>query len=388
MQNIADTEKPVNLGKSYVWLGTAAVLDGDARRCPVLGVRGNLLAVAPPYIDGRPSWLAPGTRVQVGLDPLHGEKITMVFAGKVAERKLKPVPLLVLQLPDEFFASFQATPSSHPNRCRVLAIASGKGGTGKTTVSLNLAVLLAKQGSRVILIDADLGTANIAVSLGLESRFDLWDLIEGKCNTGDVLITGPHGLRILPGGSGLAELANLTDWQFGRLLSTFTELEAEADVLLLDTGAGISQNVSNFLLLADEVLLVVNSDPPAMLDAYALLKILAQQSVRPTLRLLVNRTRQPEEARQVATRLQETARRFMGTEMAFIGSIPEDGHVYQAIRARQAVTEAFPGAPSSQSLAQVAASLGKATDQERASLAGEDSLLVRLKRWFRRSQTA
>ena len=263
---------------------------------------------------------------------------------------------------------------------RVLAVTSGKGGVGKTSVTVNLAVLLARWGKRVIILDCDLGTANVDVMLGLQSRYSLQHVLSRQRRLEEVLVPGPHGIQVIPGGSGLQELANLSDARREELVATFAELDSRADVLLLDTGAGISDNVLQFVLAAGEALVVTTPEPTAVTDAYALIKVAshvaslraasnsgvtAASSVGPgsmasgapdplRLRLVVNQAISESEARETAANIASVVRRFLGVTVEPYGSIPDDPSVARAIRGQAPVVDAFPRSAAARALERLA----------------------------------
>jgi flagellar biosynthesis protein FlhG len=270
---------------------------------------------------------------------------------------------------------------------RVIAITSGKGGVGKTSVTTNLAVTLARWGQQVIVLDCDLGTANVDVMLGMHPRYTLQHVLSRQRRLDEVMTTGPHGVRVISGGSGLHELANLSDSRREDLLATFAQLEGQADVLLLDTGAGISANVLRFVVAAGEALVVTTPEPTAVTDAYALIKVACQQaragSFAPPhladsvvaqangyagpggnsgstgqngathdslgqlqLRLVVNQAINEAEAREAAANIAAVSRRFLGIDVPAAGFIPADRSVAQAVRAQMAVVDAYPQSPA------------------------------------------
>ena len=240
---------------------------------------------------------------------------------------------------------------------RVIAVTSGKGGVGKTSLTVNLAVTLAKLGQRVIILDCDLGTANVDVMLGMHPRYSLQHVLSRQRRLDEVMTVGPHGVRVISGGSGFSDIANLTDSRRDELLATFATLEGQADVLLLDTGAGISANVLRFVVAAGEALVVTTPEPTAVTDAYALIKVVSQQNgagnpgqydpasdVR--LRLVVNQAASAAEAHETASNIVNVAQRFLGQPVQFFGSIPVDRSMSQAVRAQTPVVDAFPRSPA------------------------------------------
>ena len=242
---------------------------------------------------------------------------------------------------------------------RVIAVTSGKGGVGKTSLTINLAVALARQGKQVIILDCDLGTANVDVMLGMHPRYSLQHVLSRQHTLAEVMSEGPHGVRVISGGSGFSELADLSDGRRDELLNAFAALEGQADVLLLDTGAGISANVLRFVAAAGEAIVVTTPEPTAVTDAYALIKVVTQQvrgGVLPNghhdpasdlrLRLVVNQATSDAEAQETATNIVSVAQRFLGVEVERFGSIPVDRSMSQAVRRQTAAVDAFPGAPA------------------------------------------
>lgn len=276
------------------------------------------------------------------------------FVVEVIERRLKPLPTLVVQIRQDL-PLLKALVGRRP--CRTLAVTSGKGGTGKTLLSINLAVLLASHGFRIALVDADLGTANVAVSLGLKPQYDLLSVINGRRTLAEIELEGPAGITVIPGGSGLEQLANLTQWQFGKLLGALSNLEGRSDFVIIDTGAGISQNVAAFLRIVREVVLVTHLEPAALLDAYAVIKTMAGQEMRPRFNFLYNRVINPQEVEASFANFQVTAQQFLKTKVEFLGFIPEDPNVLRSVRQQKPLVLTFPRSPASKSLAQIAESL-------------------------------
>ncbi|QDV89180.1 Flagellum site-determining protein YlxH [Phycisphaerae bacterium RAS2] len=261
---------------------------------------------------------------------------------------------------------------------RVIAVASGKGGVGKTNVSVNLGICLARRGLRVVLIDADLGTANVDVLMKISSPYDLSHVVVGRRSVDDVLHAARPGLRVLRGASGMSAVADLDPRARGALIEQLTGLESACDVILLDCGAGISQNVVAFAAAADDVLVVLTPEPPAMTDAYALIKAMHGKPARGTVGLLVNQVSGYREGRECAERVAGVARRFLNAPVEMVGQIPRDGHVSQAVRMRVPVVERYPRSPASHALAILAERLeGRAV-----GLAGRHGFFHRVMRFF------
>lgn len=225
---------------------------------------------------------------------------------------------------------------------QVIAVTSGKGGVGKSTVAVNLSLALAKRGRRVVLLDGDLGLANIGVLLGLTPKYTLADLINGRCELSDVLLLGPGGMRIVPASSGNKSMANLSPAQHAGLIQAFNDMADSIDVLVIDTATGIGESVVNFVQAAQEVLLVVCDDPASIADTYALIKLLSAGHGIHRFRVLVNMVHNSDEGPYLFTKLVNLVNRFLDVSLYYLGAIPYDEHVRSAGRMQRAVCEFFP----------------------------------------------
>ncbi len=234
----------------------------------------------------------------------------------------------------------------------VLSIASGKGGVGKTNIVANLGLALARSGKRVLVLDADLGLANIDIVLGLTPRYTLEHFLAGRKKLQDILIPGPEGMLILPASSGVPELVDLNETQKICLLNEMDQLSQRIDWLLIDTGAGISTNVLYFNLAAQESIIVVTPEPTSITDAYALIKILATRHQKKNFLILVNAAAGEGEAREVFRKISLVADRFLSSvSLDYLGFIPFDKHIPAAVRRQQALLEIFPQSPAGKSFA-------------------------------------
>jgi flagellar biosynthesis protein FlhG len=229
---------------------------------------------------------------------------------------------------------------------RVLAITSGKGGVGKSTVSINLAIALATSGQRVSLLDADLGLANIDVMLGLTASRTLRHVLNGECSLNDIVLTGPAGVRIIPAASGVQHMSELSAAERMGIIDAFNELEDASDWLIVDTAAGIASNTLQFCEAAQEVLVVVCEDPASIADAYATIKVLHQRASRRRFRILVNRVRHDAVALSIFNRLLTTTDRFLDVSLELVGWIAYDPGIAEAVRRRAAVVTAYPTGPA------------------------------------------
>jgi flagellar biosynthesis protein FlhG len=237
---------------------------------------------------------------------------------------------------------------------RVIAVTSGKGGVGKSTVSINLALALAAIGERVTLLDADLGLANIDVMLGLKATRTLQQVIAGECELNDVLIEGPAGIRIIPAASGVQHMAELSNAERAGLIHAFNGLDQICDWLVVDTAAGIAANALQFCEAAQEVLVVVCEDPASITDAYATIKVLNQHNGRRRFRILVNQVRSATDADVIFKRLLTATDRFLDVVLDLAGSIPYDRNVAAAARRRLPLTTTYPQCPAAQAFKKLA----------------------------------
>ncbi|MBF0500778.1 MAG: MinD/ParA family protein [Candidatus Riflebacteria bacterium] len=215
---------------------------------------------------------------------------------------------------------------------RTITVTSGKGGVGKTNFVANLAICLGQAGRRVIILDADLGLANIDVVFGIRPKRTLSDVINGAFTINEILIPGPCGINIIAGGSGLADMTHLKPEQTTRLFDQLRFLEDRADFLLIDTGAGISQNVISFCLAADSIIVVTTPEPTALADAYGIIKVISQSRPEADVSVLVNRAEHEEEARFIHERLRNVAWEFLQFSVKELGYLPQDRQMYLAVR--------------------------------------------------------
>ncbi len=228
------------------------------------------------------------------------------------------------------------------NAVKVISVTSGKGGVGKTNVVVNLASALTQLGRKVLVLDADMGLGNIDVMLGLTSEYNLYHLINGDKKLNEVIITGPGGMKILPAGSGIQELSELTPNQKLNLLAELDKLDSSIDFVLIDTAAGISGNVMYFNTAAQDIIVVASPEPTSITDAYALMKILHTKYGESRFRLLVNMVRDMGEGREVYRKLSTAADRFLNISIDYIGYIMHDKSVGLSVRNQRSVVDLYP----------------------------------------------
>jgi flagellar biosynthesis protein FlhG len=237
---------------------------------------------------------------------------------------------------------------------QVIAVSSGKGGVGKTNVVANLAVALSQAGKRVLVLDADLGLGNLDVLLGLVPRYTIEHVLAGARRLDEILIEGPAGVQVLPAGSGVQALTGLTESQQLLIQEQLEQIAAGADILLIDTGAGISPLVTFFASSAHETIVVLSPEPTSLTDAYALIKVLARQYRERRFKVLVNQVKHRREAAEVFRKLDAAADRFLHVALDYVGCIPHDDYVPLAVMQQRAVADLFPEAPASRAFAALA----------------------------------
>lgn len=241
---------------------------------------------------------------------------------------------------------------------RIIAITSGKGGVGKTNIAANLGYLLASMKKNTMVLDADMGLANLDLVLGLAPKYNLCHVLSGEKTVKETIVQGPGGLMVLPASSGIQELAEMTGTQKGRLLDEMSTLDGMVDFILIDTGAGISSNVMYFNAAAREIIVVVTPEPTAMTDAYALMKVLYQKHSRKRFRLIVNMADNPGEAKAVYHRLSTAMGHFLNLGVEYLGFIPRDDKLSEAVRRQKPLTALWPSSPAAKGLRDIARLLG------------------------------
>ncbi len=237
---------------------------------------------------------------------------------------------------------------------RIIAITSGKGGVGKTNLTANLAILLAQAGHRIVLLDADLGLANLDLVFGIVPQHTLKEVIDGTLQITDILTPGPLGISIVAGGNGVTELADLSRGQVDRFLKGLSALDEMADFILIDTGAGIGKAVLSFLLAADEVVVVTTPEPTSITDAYATIKAICNRREGAQIRLLINRVVSPSEAQQAYDKIRSAVERFLGVTISLLGTIPEDRCVPRSVMVQQPFSLCYPHADATVRLRELA----------------------------------
>lgn len=257
-----------------------------------------------------------------------------------------------LKTPGEAGALFS---NSH---LRCISIVSGKGGVGKTNFAVNLSILLARSGKRVLLLDADWGLGNVDTVLGVSPKYTIQHFVKGEKDLAEIVMQGPDNLLFIANGSGMQELANLELGQRERIISSLANLERVADILIIDSGAGVSRNVLSFAMAASEIVVVTNPEPTAIRDAYATIKVISQENKDCQIDIVVNRASTGEEALAVAKRIANAADYFLQLKVGYKGFVFDDKYVQSAITRRKPFISLYPNAPASKCMGDIALNLG------------------------------
>ncbi len=226
---------------------------------------------------------------------------------------------------------------------RVITVTSGKGGVGKTNFSVNIAIQFSKLNKKVVIIDADFGLANIEVLFGIMPKYSLADVLRGDKDIEDVLTDGPMGIKFISGGSGLKELSNVSERQLSYFINNFSYLDAISDIIIIDTGAGISRSVINFIKASDETIIVTTPEPTSITDAYSLIKTIRMESVKlPAFKMVVNRVDDENEGLEIYNKINKASSKFLDINIENLGFIPYDNFLVKAVKKQEPASILYP----------------------------------------------
>lgn len=251
---------------------------------------------------------------------------------------------------------------------RVVVVTSGKGGVGKTNLAINLSLALTKSGVRTILMDADMGLANIDIILGLVPKYNLYHVAQGEKSIKEIMLKGPCDLKIIPGGSGIQELANLPEESLQKVVQDLGRLDGECDLMIIDTGAGISNSVLSFVMAADDIIVVTTPEPTSLTDAYGVIKAASSRQARGEIYVVVNRVATETEGILIAQKLMSVTKNFLGVELKPLGHLIEDEAVERAVRDQQAFLLAFPHSTAAGNIRAIARRLYQNSCDDKASV--------------------
>lgn len=260
---------------------------------------------------------------------------------------------------------------------KIIAISSGKGGVGKSNIAVNMGIGLSQMGKKVLVLDADLGQANINVLLGVIPRYNLYHVVKGYQDLANVVTQAPGGLHIIAGASGLAEMANLDDRKREMLLDELQRLEFEYDYIIIDTGAGIGRNVVGFITGSDETYIVTTPEPTALADAYGLIKVISSEVPEAKLKLIVNRVNSIIEGKKAAKKIIDVSAQFLNMKVEALGFVFEDPAVAKAVQLQKPLLLVFPKSRSALAIRDICFLL------ERVPIEKSKGGFFRMLRWFR-----
>jgi flagellar biosynthesis protein FlhG len=259
-------------------------------------------------------------------------------------------------------------PMGNKKSVKTIAIASGKGGVGKTNIAASLAIALSRLGKKVVIVDADLGLSNINILLNKHANYNISHLLDGSITLKDILIDGPQGIKILPAGEGVQDLTRLDEFQRLKILDAFDSYDGDIDIMLIDNSAGISENVTFFCSAAQDLIVVTTPEPTAWVDAYHLIKVLYTEYQENKFHVLVNAVKNEEEANDVFQRLTQATDRFLNISLDYLGYLPYDEDVRKAVRTQTAFIDLFPKKFISKCINEIAANLNNRPQKVKGSL--------------------
>lgn len=268
--------------------------------------------------------------------------------------------------------------SRKSNSARIISITSGKGGVGKTSISVNLAASMAKLGKKVLIIDADLGLSNVEIMLGVTPSYNLKHVITSKKEIEQIIINGPFNIDFISGGNGFLELAELSDIEREEILIKIQKLDELYDIIIVDTGAGISKNVTSFLEISDEVLVVATSEPTALTDAYSIVKVISEGGHGQNLGIIINRVNNRSEHEQASGVLINTAKKFLKADIKALGFIYEDVSVRKTIYKKTPFVISYPNSKASACIRSIMQKLDLENKGD-----SSNGIMEKFKRWFK-----
>lgn len=259
------------------------------------------------------------------------------------------------------------------NRPRIITITSGKGGVGKSNIVVNLGILLQKQGKKVMIFDADIGMSNDDVLMGFLPRFNIFDIIYNNKNIEEVLITGPYGIKLLPGGSGLSKMADLTQEEIEKIVSEIAKL-TDLDFIIMDTGGGINRSVLGFIASCEELVLITTPEPTSLTDAYCLLKAVNHFKLQTEAKVVINRVYDENEGEQTFNKFNKAVSAFLKVEIHYLGAVFEDKKLVDAVKIQQPLVIAYPTSNAAKGLEGIARNLmgyeNEVVDQPKLGIRG------------------
>ncbi len=238
---------------------------------------------------------------------------------------------------------------------RVIAVTSGKGGVGKTNLSVNIGIALSQMGQRVVLMDADMGLANVDILLGVYPKFNISHVLSGEKTLSEIMIDGPAGLRVIPGASGIQKMSELTTIEQASVIHAFSEIDQDIDVLIVDTAAGISASVVNFARACQEIIVVVCDEPTSLTDAYAFIKLLNRDYSLSSFHVITNMVQTVQQGHALFQKLSKVTDRYLDVTLKFAGAVPYDEYLRKSVQKQTPVVMSFPRSKAALAIKSVAA---------------------------------
>lgn len=373
----SETDLVLTIGQPVAMTAATGTYTTSTHVSRIIALTDHSLTVGIPYDAGKIVLWPMGTKLAVRAQSMNR---TVSFTSEIIGRDLGVMKAYTLLRPYNV-AHLDGKPGARSGLSRVIAITSGKGGVGKTMFTINLAVAFAAKGQRVFVIDADLGTANADVVLGINPQYNLSHVINGEKKLLDIAAPAPGNIAVIPGGSGLQELTQLSGSQFTRIIHSFNQLEGLADIILIDTGAGISRDVSNFLMAADEVIVLTTTEPHAMTDAYAIVKVMHRLRCPARQMLVVNRADTEAEAETVSLKLFKVVRHYLQGDMQYLGYILDDKAVSKSLKEQFPLYLSYPDCRAARNIDAIASKL---LNQEPDQPKGITGFITKMASFFQR----
>lgn len=346
----------------------------DTYQTQLLKLEEKGLTIKIPLFQNKPILMGVGTLVEI-----MGEHFS--YTGEILERNIKKGYYLLTK-PQGISRGRRQF-----GQTEVVAITSGKGGVGKSTILANLGILLSLKGERVSLIDGDLGSANLDILLRLPMKDNLGDVIRGEKGLLEIAVEGPAGILLIPGGSGFQELTKLKDWQFSHLINSFNQLEEYSNFIFIDTSAGLGENTTNFLLAADQIIVITTPEPHSMTDAYAIIKVISQLHQDLRIGLLINQVENLKEGEIIGKRMKKVIREYLSLEVNPLGSIHYDHMVQRAVKEQKPFVLKYPSCKASLDMNRLIPFFleGHSLTQETHEIKKKTPFIERLKDFFSRN---
>ncbi len=332
-----------------IQLTTNSIFYKNIYESSVLKVNNSTLEISTPYFKGLHVPLNIGFVLNLRLFTSDG---VVSFTTEVIDRDVQRHSVTV-KLPN-YRRNVSEDTVPQDTYCKFVTVTSGKGGVGKTSFVINYSIALARLGKKVCLIDADLGMANVDVLLKTSTKYNIIDVISGDMSLKDIMVEAPGGIRIVAGGSGIQSLANLTQSQFARITDGFDYLDRNFDYVFIDTGAGLSTNVTNFIYAADETIVVTTPEPHAITDAYSIIKVILENDTKVKLKLIANKCETPQEGKEVLHRVTGVVRNFLNYSMVPIAYIMEEKLMSKSLKQQIPLILAYPQSDAAKCITAIA----------------------------------